>query len=649
MSEAATHISADIHRVLKQHWGYDQFRPMQEDIISSVLSGKDTLALLPTGGGKSICFQVPGLYHDGICLVISPLIALMKDQVLNLRKRNIAASAIFSGMSYREIDITLDNAVYGGLKFLYVSPERLTTDIFRDRVKRMPINLLAVDEAHCISQWGYDFRPPYLKIAEARELLEGDVPVLALTASATRQVEEDIREKLQFKKGAQTFRNSFARDNLVYLSYLEENKPAKLLEIANKIKGSGIIYVRNRRRTQEVAEFLKKSGVSASFYHAGLETKERNRRQEHWIAGDVRVMVCTNAFGMGIDKPDVRFVVHLDLPDSLEAYYQEAGRAGRDSRISYATILYNQPNLDDLKETIDKQYPAVAMIRKVYNALGDQYQLAVGSGVGQSFDFTLPGFCKTFGLDIPQTYQVLRLLEQEGLIATTEAVFLGSRVKIVAQRDKLYELEVANRRLDPLIKAILRTYEGAFDHYVRIREKPLAKACGITEKELTAYLEELDRMGFIYFEPAKDKPQIIFLEPRQPARGDFGIDFGRLRQRRNIYADKVRAMDHYTRNRSKCRSQVLLAYFGESTTEPCGRCDVCRGKYTGAVEPKIFDAVEEQLRNLLLEKPRPVKELTQAISKVNDEFIIAVLRWMLDHAIARENDQSEIVLNPENP
>lgn len=629
--------------ILRHYWGYDAFRPLQEDIINSILDGHDTLALLPTGGGKSICYQVPALQREGVCIVVSPLIALMKDQVYQLHRRHILARAVFSGMSPREIDITLDNCVYGSVKLLYVSPERLKTELFRERLRRMQVNLLAVDEAHCVSQWGYDFRPPYLDIAEVREWLP-DVPVLALTASATRVVQDDIMDKLHFGKNKRHFRQSFARDNLHYLCYKEDNKPGKLVEMFTKVPGTALVYVRNRRKTKDVAEWLTKAGISASYYHAGLSTDERNKRQEQWLKGNIPVMVCTNAFGMGIDKPDVRVVAHIDLPDSPEAYYQEAGRAGRDGKKAYVAILYDDRNLRDLRDSVARGFPPMDQIRKVYHALGDFFGLAVGSGAGHSFDFNIGEFCKTYHLSIQQTFQCLKVLEQNGVLMATEAVYLAPRVKVSATREQLYKLEVQNLALAPLIQLILRSYEGAFDHYVRINEEFLAGRLNTKVPKIREDLKQLQQVGLIFYEPFKDKPQIVFLQGRHQHNSDLGMDFGKVNTRRTTVQRQVDAMLAYAQNRVRCRQQELLTYFNETDTVPCGRCDVCRGKYTKGISAATFETVQEKIHTLLTAGPTPIKTLPSRVSRATADEVMTVARWMLDHALLVQDDTGLVYL-----
>lgn len=467
----------DILGILRKYWGYGAFRPLQENIIQSVLAGRDTLALMPTGGGKSICFQVPALAQDGICIVVTPLIALMKDQVENLKERGITAVAIYSGMRKREVDIALDNCIYGPVKFLYLSPERLTSEMVRERIRHMRVNLFAIDEAHCISQWGYDFRPPYLQLSDLREL-HPDVPYLALTATATPDVVTDIQEKLGFRNGV-VLKKSFYRENLAYMVLHEEDKQRRMLRIIRKLGGSGIVYVRNRRETQETARFLVNEGISADFYHAGLPSEERTAKQDNWKAGHTRVIVATNAFGMGIDKADVRFVIHLEPPDSLEAYYQEAGRAGRDGKKAHAVLLYQDADLTQLKKNFQDSFPSVASIRKVYQYLGNYFQLAYGAGENLTLDFDIGEFCQRYQLETIPVLNALKFLERDGWVLLTESVYLPSRIKFEVPPDELYKFQVENQQLDGFIKMILRAYGGAFDHYIPIREQELSRKFGL--------------------------------------------------------------------------------------------------------------------------------------------------------------------------
>jgi len=498
--------------ILKKYWGYDAFRPMQEDIIWSILEGNDTLALLPTGGGKSICFQVPALLQDGICIVVSPLISLMKDQVDNLQKRSIAAKAIYSGMSYRQIDELLDNCIYGRTKLLYLSPERLKSELAIERISKMNVNLIAVDEAHCISQWGYDFRPSYLEINEIRKL-HPEVPVVALTATATTDVVDDIQEKLEFKKG-KIFQNSFKRENLAYVVRKEENKEEKLLDILNKVPGTSVVYVRNRRKTKDIANFLRRNNIAADFYHGGLDGESRSKKQSNWIDGKTRAIVATNAFGMGIDKPDVRSVVHLDLPDNLEAYFQEAGRGGRDGKKSFAALLFSDADKKKLFKHFEASFPELKEIKRVYQALGSYLQLAVGGGLGRSYDFDLVSFCSNFKLDILTSLNSLRHLEKMGWISMTESVYMPSTVKIKISREEMYDFQLKNPKLEKFIKLLLRANTGIFTDFVLIREGQLANILKTETKKIISALDLLNKEGIIIYRQKKDSPQLIFLKER---------------------------------------------------------------------------------------------------------------------------------------
>lgn len=560
--------------ILKQYFGYPAFRPLQEEIIQSILHGKDTLALLPTGGGKSVCYQVPALCMPGICLVVTPLIALMKDQVMQLRRRNISALAIHSGMAFFEVKKALENATTGHFKFLFVSPERLQTRLFQEYLPGMPVNLLAVDEAHCISQWGYDFRPPYLRIAELREELK-DVPVLALTASATPEVQQDICAKLDMLDPA-IFTQSFARPNLSFSAFETPHKLNKLFDILKQVPGSALVYCRNRRLTKEIATWLQQQDISASFYHAGLNSEERSLRQEAWVRSHTRVMACTNAFGMGIDKPDVRVVVHMGPPDSLEDYYQEAGRAGRDGQKSYAVLLYNAGDIADLEKAAEKKFPPIETIRDVYQALANYLQLPAGSGEGQYFDFDLALFCEKYRQDSITVINTLQTLSAEGFVTFSESVFLPSRVEFCCSKDNLYRFEMEQSQFEPLIKALLRTYEGIFDNEVNISERTLARLLRAEADEVTNLLKMLSSYQVIHYLPKKDSPQVFFPYSRVPA-SELVIDQKAYALRKARYLNRLQAMVKYTHT-PDCRSVEMQQYFGEKETENCGLCDNCLRK-----------------------------------------------------------------------
>lgn len=600
---------------------------MQEDIIQSALEGKDTLALLPTGGGKSICFQVPALAKEGICIVVSPLIALMKDQVENLRKRGIKAEAIYSGMRHKDIDRILDNCVYGDIKFLYLSPERLKTDLAQARISRMQVNLLAVDEAHCISQWGYDFRPPYLEIAQIRELLPKGVPVLALTATATPEVVADIQEKLGFPE-EQVFQKSFSRSNLSYSVLYEEGKAQKMVDVFKRVKGSGIVYVRNRRKTKEVAMLLRRHGISADYYHAGLSSEGRTAKQEAWMKGACRVMACTNAFGMGIDKPDVRAVVHLELPDSLEAYFQEAGRAGRDGQKSYAVLLYQPTDGERLLRQFEQSFPPLSEVRRVYRALGSYLQLAVGSGEGQSFDFDLIAFAQNFQLDIFQVYSALRILEQSGWIALTESVFVPSSLFIKVGKEVLYDYQLRNPKLDKLLKLILRTYQGAFNFTIRIREGQLAAALKLPKGELIKMLRKLHQDGIVVYEEQKDSPQLLFLKERVDA-DNLLLDHQLHNFRKNRQYERIQQAIRYA-ELPQCRPQQLLAYFGETSSERCGICDVCTGRNKAALSQEDYKRYQAKIEMVLVREPLNVNQLMESFPPNRHEQVLRALEYLLD-------------------
>lgn len=559
--------------ILKKVWGFEKFRPLQEDIVNAVLDNKDVLALLPTGGGKSICFQVPALLREGICIVITPLIALMKDQVEHLKRKKISAVAVFSGMSRREIDITLDNCVYGNIKFLYVSPERLKTEMFQERVKKMKVALITVDEAHCISQWGYDFRPSYLEIAEIRNLVP-EVNIIALTATATEEVKVDISEKLHLK-GPEIFQKSFARENLSYSVFQEEDKERKLVNILDKVKGSGIVYVRSRRETKEIAQLLKQNGISANFYHAGLSNEQRYAIQDEWVQNKIRIIVATNAFGMGIDKPDVRVVAHIDLPDNLEAYYQEAGRAGRDERKAYAVVLYHQKDLEVLKRQLLLEYPEVGYLKKVYQSLANYYKIAVGSSFMASYDFVIEDFCTTFNLNPLETYYIIKKLEEEGFVQLNEGFYSPSKVLINLNNQQLYEFQIANAHLDLLIKALLRIYGGElFANFTKISEKQLAAVLVLPVEEIVRKLNLLNQMEVIAYDKQHEKPQLTFTTPRQDA-SKLAINLEKLKKRKENAGNKMNKIIEYVQQEHRCRTQVILDYFGEIAYDKCGVCDIC--------------------------------------------------------------------------
>jgi ATP-dependent DNA helicase RecQ len=631
----------DLHQILRQYWQYEAFRPLQEDIIRSVLAGHDTLALLPTGGGKSICFQVPALAQEGICLVVSPLIALMKDQVEQLKRRGIPAAAVFSGMSRREIDITLDNCVYGRTKFLYLSPERLQTDLVQERVKRMKVCLLAVDEAHCISAWGYDFRPPYLQIAAFRELLPG-VPVLALTATATGEVKEDIREKLAFAKNGQTFQQSFARANLSYSCLATEDKRGRLLEILKKVPGTSIVYVRSRKKTTEVAQFLASRGIRAAAYHAGLPHQTRHTVQNDWIQDRVRVMVATNAFGMGIDKPDVRTVVHLDLPDNLEAYYQEAGRAGRDGRYAFAVALYGPNDGEELRKKTEEAHPPADQLRRVYQALANYFQLAVGSGGQTSYDFPLDDFAATYKIKALEVHHSLKQLQAEGFILLNEGYYAPPRVHIPISHEDLYKYQVANKEHDLLLKMLLRLYGGeVFTNFVSVSERKLAQALGMGEEAVKKNLQNLQQRHIISYEPQHDAPQIIFTTARFDA-DQLPLDQRKLAHFRQEAIRKTEAVIRYVTTAHRCRTQLLLEYFGEFTELDCRICDYCLEKKKQQRQQDQRQEHRVKILSLLQSQPCHPKALVSQFEPAEAEQVKEMIRELVDLGLVHYDGQGNL-------
>lgn len=630
---------ADPLAILQQYWGYSAFRPLQDDIVRSALAGRDTLALLPTGGGKSVCFQVPALCMEGICLVVSPLIALMRDQVHNLTERGIPAAAIYSGMSRRAVDIVFENACNGAYKLLYVSPERLRTDLALARIQRMKVNLLAVDEAHCISQWGYDFRPPYLQIADLRRLIP-KVPVLALTATATAEVLEDIQERLAFRE-KNVFRKSFERKNLSYSVLYEERKREKLLDILRKVPGTGIVYVRSRGETKDIAKLLTDNRFSADFYHAGLPPDERNAKQEAWIKGKTRIIVCTNAFGMGIDKPDVRAVVHLALPESLEAYFQEAGRGGRDGQKSYAVMLYSPADADTLRQHLLTAYPEMDLLRRVYRALGSHTQLAVGAGLGESFDFDLQHFCMTYKFDQAAAHAVLRLLELEGWIAVSDAAISPARVHITADREALYDYQLRNPQADGVLKTLLRAYGGIQTDLVDTSEITIAQYAKVSIEELRQVLQTAHNEQILLYEPRKEKPQLTFVRERVAAE-NLTIDLEKFNFRKQRAIQRTEQAIRYAEMR-RCRSQMLLGYFAESDTQPCGICDVCTGRNKSEVSTEVFETYALKIRDVLRLEPMPFGEVMSAFALKRHDAVAQVLGYLLDEGKVEENEVGKLV------
>ena len=619
--------------LLRQYWGHQAFRPGQQEIIEAVLAGRDALALLPTGGGKSICFQVPALARPGLCVVVSPLIALMRDQVANLRQRGIGAEAVYAGMSHQEIDQTLDNCVYGkGVKFLYVSPERLLTDLFRARVARMTVSLLAVDEAHCLSQWGYDFRPPYLRVAELRALLPPGVPCIALTATATGQVRQDIVQKLAFRPGYGVFTQSFARPKLSYSVLPTEDKQRRLLEVLRGIGPgkTGIVYARTRRQAEDTATWLTQQKLPAAAYHAGLPPEQRTRTQEAWLADKTRIIVATNAFGMGIDKPDVRVVVHLDAPATLEAYYQEAGRAGRDGRYAFAVLLSGPPDADALRRQAQLAHPPPDVVRRVYQALANYSRTAVGGGELVAFDFDLGLFAETYRLKALDAHHALKVLEQQGFVQLTEAVRQPAKVQLLSTQQDLYQFQVANAQHDLLIKALLRLYGGElFVAYQAISESALARHLRQSTQDVERQLRYLHTAGVLHYQPRRDLPQALFLTPRYDAP-QLPLDERRLRQARQLTEQQTTAVIEYAASTTHCRQQQLLDYFSEPDAPACGACDVClaRKKAQQAL-PDTAD-LHAGLRALLHAEPLLPRDIVARYPAAQAAPVTAALRELLE-------------------
>ena len=619
--------------ILKQYWGYDHFRSLQGDIIRSIASGNDTLGLMPTGGGKSLTFQVPALAMEGICLVVTPLIALMKDQVENLTKRGIAASAIYSGMPYDKIMLTLDNSVFGAYKFLYISPERLATPVFIEKIKQTTVCIIAVDESHCTSQWGYDFRPSYLRIADIREILP-NVPVLALTATATPEVVEDIQKQLLFKK-PNVFRKSFNRQNLAYVVRTVENKDENLLKILHNVPGTSVVYVRNRKKTKEVADFLNQNGIPAENFHAGLKNETKDAKQSRWMSGETRVIVSTNAFGMGIDKAEVRTVIHMDLPDSLEAYFQEAGRAGRDEQKAYAVLLYNNSDATKMKKRVSDTFPGKEMVVKVYEALGNYLQLGVGSGLDAVFAFDLADFCIKFRLPILISYNCLKILQQAGYIELTDEQDSSSRVLFTVGKDDLYKLK-SNTEQDKLIHILLRSYTGLFTDLASIDEEIIAKRLSWTRDKVYDQLVELSKERIIHYIPRKKTPFLTFTREREAVErvvlGKEAYD-----DRRDRYISRVKGVLDYAQEENICRSQMLLSYFGEKDTKSCGCCDTCLKKKDKQLTTDDFESIRLSIEQALTIESLTVHSLVKKLD-IKESKALLVIRFMLDNGQIEENE-----------
>ncbi len=631
-------MSEESRKILTRYWGYTKFRPKQEEIINAVLNGLDTLALMPTGGGKSLTFQVPALVKEGICLVITPLIALMRDQVHHLKELGIPAAAIYSGMFHDEIDAIASGCLHGRYKFLYLSPERLTTDNFRDFIARINVNLITVDEAHCISQWGYDFRPPYLKIAEIRDLFP-DIPVLALTATATPDTVVDIMEKLHFKT-PNIIKAGFERKNLSYNIFKENDKTGRLLALLKKGKGSTIVYVRSRRKTRDLAEIIYKNGVSATYYHAGLDAAIRTRRQREWASGKVRVMVSTNAFGMGIDKSDVRQVIHYDLPDSIESYFQEAGRGGRDLKPAWASLLYNSRDITDAKKRYESSFPPIKTIRKIYNQLGNYFNIPVGSGENTGFDFEISHFCKQYEFDLLETYSTIKLLEKEGFLYYSESSGRYSKLKVSLNKNELYRFMVENPYEDHLVKEILRSYAGIFTDYININEKILAKRVGMDPAKIVDMLTDLSKKKVLSYIPIRRKPQLVFVYQRLDA------DYLQLSKenydlRKQAAGKRLQALLDFITSGLQCRSIQLLRYFGEKTNHRCGICDVCRKQSRTELNDVEITNIVSRMKEFLGTESKHLYSIVSALGNFEEEKVLSVIQWLLDNEqLTREKDET---------
>lgn len=619
--------------ILKQYWGYDHFRSLQGDIIRSIASGKDTLGLMPTGGGKSLTFQVPALAMEGLCIVVTPLIALMKDQVVNLKKRGIAAAAIYSGMSYDNILMTLENSVFGAYKFLYVSPERLATPIFIEKIKQATVCIIAVDESHCISQWGYDFRPSYLRIADIREIMP-EVPVLALTATATPEVVDDIQKQLLFKT-PNVFQKSFHRSNLAYVVRTVENKDEHLLKILHNVPGTSVVYVRNRKKTKEVADFLNQNGIPAENFHAGLKNETKDAKQSRWMSGDTRVIVSTNAFGMGIDKAEVRTVVHMDLPDSLEAYFQEAGRAGRDEQKAYAVLLYNNGDAVKMRKRVSDSFPGKEMVLKVYEALGNYFEMGVGSGLDKVFAFDIVDFCTKFKLPILISYNCLKILQQAGYIELTDEQDSSSKVLFTVVKDDLYKLK-NNPEQEKLIHILLRSYTGLFTDLAPISEETIAKRLNWTQNVVYDQLVGLAKERIIRYIPRKKTPYLTFVREREATERVY-LGKEAYDDRRERYISRVKSVLDYAQEETVCRCKILLDYFGEKDTKACGCCDTCLKQKETQVTNDDFETIRQAIEDALAVEPLPVNSLVRQLN-INETKALQVIRFMMDNGRLEENE-----------
>jgi len=615
------------HDVLKQYWGYDSFRSLQEEIITSIYEGNDTLGLMPTGGGKSLTFQVPTMLMDGLCLVVTPLIALMKDQVDNLKKLGIKATCVHSGMSIAEIMTALDNCIYGNYKFLYVSPERLSSDLFLAKLSNIKVCLLVIDESHCISQWGYDFRPSYLRIVDIREYLP-DVPVLALTATATPDVIDDIQEKLHFRK-KNVFSKSFERKNIAYVIRETEDKMFEMLHILSKLQGCSIIYVRNRKLTKEIAVELQRQGISADYFHAGLNTDEKIQKQNDWKNDKCRVIVCTNAFGMGIDKPDVRLVIHYELPGSLEEYFQEAGRAGRDEKKAYAVTLFSPRDVTQLKKREKEEFPGRDFVKDVYEKLAYFFQIPIGTGIDTGHNFLIDKFSLTYKYNITQAHNALKILDLSGYITYIEETDKQSKLIFTIQRDELYKFSEFSEPIEKLIQIILRSYTGLFTDYVHINESLMAQRTGMTEHLVYESLKFLSKHNIINYIPAKKVPTIYYNTSREDIKY-LVIPQSVYEHRKEKLINRIKSVIEYGSSKTQCRSRMLLEYFGEKNAKDCGKCDVCLDKKQRDMRSSEMDKLVETVLNLLTEKEMTLDDISAA-TDFPEKRIIEAIRFLSDN------------------
>lgn len=630
-------MSAQTRAILQKYWGYPSFRPLQEDIVDSVMAGKDTLALLPTGGGKSICFQVPAMAMDGLCLVITPLIALMKDQVAHLVDKGIPAAAIYSGMHPDALELAYNQAAYGRLKFLYVSPERLQTNQFIEALRRMKVCLLAVDESHCISQWGYDFRPPYLKIADIRPYMP-KTPVLALTATATAKVVDDIQLRLGFKE-KNVFQSSFERKNVTYNVYHEADKYGVLRrKLEAMSEGSAIVYVRNRKRTQVIADWLNSVGISATFYHAGLDAKTRDERQDLWMKGKVKVIAATNAFGMGIDKPDVRLVIHMDLPDSIEAYFQEAGRAGRDLKPSEAFLLVSPADIKKLQENVMQSFPEIDRIKLIYNALGNYFNIPVGAGENVSYPFVITDFVNRYGFNIVEVFHTLKILEKEGFLVLSDSFDEPSKVMIKASRDDIYGFQVNNPQYGELVKYMLRSLPGVLTDFVKINEEVMAKRIGMPVEKVVEQLKKLEAYNFLSYAQRNDKPQVLFLSEFVDTK-HFGLSKDNYYDRKKDAEERVKAVVDFVNNDEECRSVQLLRYFNEKARKRCGRCDVCLKRNRQHVS---YGEIEEKIVSIMNGSTMSLKEVLMQCKDYDESKVLDTIRSLVDNDVLQLDKEGNL-------